>query len=608
MRRAGATRAPRAVGVFFALTFVVFTCVFPYMAPLNNPDENVRVYMTMAIVHDHTFQIDKTVERMGWVNDMALAPDKAGVSHYYAIKAPAASYAAVPFYWVFSKLAPHFGHPAPTLTSPVAERMWWMRASTFVMRFFVVQLPCFAFLVWFERWLRQLTGDVALRLTAVAAAGLGTNYLAYALMFASHAPFAIAAFGSFGVTYGERLRSRGVARRRRLSRAFLAGFWAGMATLLEYQALPVSVGLAIYAFFTFYRPTRLAMLTLGGLLNAGALMYYQWRCYGNPLTPGHKFAESPVFQAWHKSGFYGLSKPSWAVFTNLSVSPDYGFFGTSPYMWLGLLAIPFALVFTFGTRFERRERRIATLVWMLMMLALWVAISSAVNWRGGWVVGPRFFGAAPPFFAFGAVCALEKIAGASRARRAVVRAIAAGLCIASVVQSGFTSLVFNTYPESVTRPLAQVALPLARAGFVPHTAAELFGVRTYIVWDVIAAGAALGVLLVAFHWQKDRWWTMTIRVLLGAVFAAAALIPAFSKPLPIELGDNGVSAVRNFAREWEPPGRDRISRLRDEAERYGPRAPCLWFKIADLERSISWSVEAERDEKRAGTVPRTACR
>jgi hypothetical protein len=118
----------------------------------------------------------------------------------------------------------------------------------------------------------------------------------------------------------------------------------------------------------------------------------------------------------------------------------------------------------------------------------------------------------------------------------------------------------------------------------------------------------VGVLLAAFYWQRDRWWTMTIRAVFGLAFAAAALVPAFSKPLPIELGDNGVSALRNFAREWEPMGRDRIERLRAEAERYGPRAPCLWFKIADLERSIYWVMEADRDEKRAGTTPRAACR
>ena len=64
------------VRVFFALLFVVFTCIYPYIGALNNPNENVRTYMTMAIVEQHTFRIDQIVQRHGWVNDMAAAPDK----------------------------------------------------------------------------------------------------------------------------------------------------------------------------------------------------------------------------------------------------------------------------------------------------------------------------------------------------------------------------------------------------------------------------------------------------------------------------------------------------------------------------------------------------
>ncbi len=68
--------------IILSLLFVVFTCVYPYMAWVNNPNENVRTYMTMAIVEQHTFKIDKIVERHGWVNDMAKAPDKkTGESH-----------------------------------------------------------------------------------------------------------------------------------------------------------------------------------------------------------------------------------------------------------------------------------------------------------------------------------------------------------------------------------------------------------------------------------------------------------------------------------------------------------------------------------------------
>ena len=288
MRRGLSTESlgeARARRIFFLVLFPVFFFVFPYNANLNNPNENVRVYMTMAIVHDHTFAIDKVVERFGWVNDMAVLPDKAGVPHHYSVKGPAIGYAGVPVYWAFTKIAPRFGHPVPDLQTPQPEKVWWMRTSILVMRIFCVQIPCFAFLLWFERWLASATAngkksDVVLRLATVAAVAVGTNYLAYSLMFVSHTLFGVTSFASFAIITRERMLFEN-ARRRRASRALLAGLLAGLASLLEYQAFPISCGLALYALTTFWRPTRLALFGLGAAVNAAALMFYQKRCFGS---------------------------------------------------------------------------------------------------------------------------------------------------------------------------------------------------------------------------------------------------------------------------------------------------------------------------------------
>ena len=104
---AGASRrgAPRSVAIFFAFTFVVLTCVFPYHVGMNNPNENVRIYMTMAIVEEHSFAIDKVVQRspQGWVNDMAVVKDKVtGEPRHYSVKGPAMGYLGVPVYWAFT--------------------------------------------------------------------------------------------------------------------------------------------------------------------------------------------------------------------------------------------------------------------------------------------------------------------------------------------------------------------------------------------------------------------------------------------------------------------------------------------------------------------------
>jgi hypothetical protein len=591
------------VRVFFVLVALPLLGVSPYIGVVNNPNENVRTYMTMALVEDHTFKIDEVVRRFGWVNDMARVPGKGGEpDHVYSVKGPAVSYAGLPFYWAFRKIAIRLHHTPPSPTWRPEEREWWLRSATFTLRFFVVQIPCFAFLVWLERYLRNTTSDLTLRLSAVAAAGLGTNYLAYATAYVSHALFALAAFAAFALP---EMELRKMATRRSAGRAFWGGFFCGLATLLEYHALPVSLILAVWGVCVFYRPTRLAAFGLGGLINAGAMMFFQWRCYGTPFTPGHKMVETQAFAAEHHKGIFGVMMPAWEPFARLSADTGFGFFGTSPYMWLGLLAIPFAIFFTYGPARLRRIRRIATVVWLLSMLSLWLVMSGALQWRGGWTVGPRYFGAAPPFFAFGAACALEKLARSGPVARGLARGIGGGLAIASVITIGFVSIVYNTLPTNLEHPLAQFAIPLARAGFVAHHALEWVGWESTTFWYVAAAALVGAPLLAVLARGRLPALAYGLQLAVAGVACCGGLIPQFWPSKPDD--PFGKFDLRDFVREWEPHGRDRISNMHIEAERYGPRRPCLWFRLADLEDSVGLKPEAEHDAARA-QAPRSACR
>ncbi len=595
-------RQRRWVCAFFVLVALPLLGISPYIGVINNPNENVRTYMTMALVEDHTFQIDQVVQRFGWVNDMARVPGKDGQpDHLYSVKGPAVSYAGLPVYWAFRQVAIRLHHTPPSLTWKPEERAWWLRSATFALRFVVVQIPCFAFLVWFERYLRRTTSDLTLRLGAVAAAGLGTNYLAYATAFVSHALFALAAFLAFALP---EMELRRMARRRSVSRAFWAGSFCGLATLLEYHALPVSFILAVWGVCVFHRPKRLAAFAMGGLLNAAAMMFFQWRCYGTPFTPGHKMVETQAFAAEHHKGIFGVMIPAWEPFKLLSADTGYGFFGTSPYMWLGLLAIPFALFYTFGPKRLRRIRRQATFVWLLAMLSLWLVMSGALQWRGGWTVGPRYFGAAPPFFAFGAACALERLARAGPTRRGLVRGVAGGLAIASVVTIGFVSIVYNTLPTNLEHPLSQFALPLARAGFVAHHALEWVGWDSSTFWYIAALALVGAPILAVLAKSRLPVRAYALQLVMAGVACCVGLLPQFVAPRP---GDPFAKFdLRGFVQEWEPSGRDRIARLHVEAERYGPRRPCLWYHLADLEDSVSLKSEAAHDAARA-EAPRSTC-
>jgi hypothetical protein len=592
--------------VFFALLFVPYTCVFPYIAPVNNPNENVRMYATMALVEEATLRIDTMMFRYGWVNDMARVPDRDGHgNHYFSVKGPAVTYAGVPFYWAFAMIAPHFGHPLPADETRAPMREWWMRSATLLLRLVVVQLPCFAFLVWFERWLRKTTADPVLRFSAVAAMGLGTNYLAYALMFVSHALTAAVTFVAFALVTDELERPE---PERRRSRALLVGFLAGLATMLEYHALVLSVGLTIYALFAFRRWGQRGAYVLGGSVDAVVVMFYQWRCFGNPLTPGYKDAENEGFAEWHRQGLYGIGKPSWAVFRDLSFHQTFGFFTTSRFMALAGLALPFVL--TAGIRDPGKRRMARTnAVWVAMMVVLWVAISGALNWRGGWTVGPRFFAAAPPFFTFGALCALETFAERGDRARALARGVVGGMAVAGVCTLGLVGLVYNSIPEEIVHPMAEFALPLARNGFVPHHAAELVGWRSPTFWYV-AFGCAVGAAIAAASWPvrdgADRGRNGAVRAATAVLVFAGCMVAEAVTARPRVPGPAS-EALANFVHAWEPPERDYLTRLRARVVIDGRREPCLVYALVKKERGLGLFVEADNDAAHA-TVPASSCR
>ena len=637
MRRKPA-RGPRRL--FFLLVLLPMLCVFPYLRAVNNPNEFVRVFTAVSIVENHTFSIDEQVAMWGWVNDMARVPSKEdGKPHYFMVKAPGVVYAGVPGYFLFSKVvAPLLGKHYPTAASSADDRTWWLRMSTWSLRIFTSGLPCFLFLLWFERYLRDFARDPLVRYTAVAAAALGTNFLAYVHMFASHSQYASLAFLGFAMTEREWRRSRGDIRKMRVSRAFIAGFCVSACVAFEYQSLFLTIVLSVFAVFVFWSPlrvlllalllplgaasarfrktrqqlygarsvtpTRLLAFALGGVVNIPPVMYFHWKAYGNPLTPGHKLLETAQFAAEHKQGLWGILWPTWEHIRALAVDPGFGFFGMSPFMWLGLLAVPLLLLSPKGPPSRRRALRVATLVWALGCAALFGVNAGFIEWRAGWTVGPRYLVACAPFFAFGAACGLDRLGGASRTMRNVVRGLGGGLALASVLTIGTVSLVFDTLPENIVRPFAQFSIPMIWTGFVPHHIAEWFGWDSTTFW-YIACGAMLLAPVVASLWPTRESSRLYLARVLVFVFAlCTGLVPAFY-PAPADGSALLVlfPSTRGLLAGWEPVGRDRITLLRNEAERYGPRRPCIWYQVGDLERILGNEGQANKDAERA-KVPR----
>jgi hypothetical protein len=543
--------------VFFTLTFAIYVGVYPYLAALNNPNENVRTYMTMALVEGSTLRIDDVVARHGWVNDMAKIGGAAGGGepHLYSVKGPAVSYAGIPVYWAFTKIAHLFGRSVPNINAPDDARTRWLRDATFVLRLFVVQLPCFAFLIAFERWLRRATHDVSLRLSTVAAVGLGTNYLAYSHMFASHALTAATAFGAFALA--TRALNHDLASRT-ASRAFAAGLLAACTTLLDYHTLPLTLVLAAYAAFAFRQRFALAMLASGLAVPALVLLHFHWRAFGNPLMTGHGFSENEDYAVLLNTGYLGLGVPSPRAAWLLAFSRSFGLFGTAPFLALGLLAIPFGLVRAPVTHEHdaRRVERIATATWLLAMALLWTTVSSAINWRGGWTIGPRYLGAAPPFFAYGAVTALEQIAQRKPHTRELATSVAAGAALAGVVQTGVVSMFVSSLPEEITRPLVQLIVPLLRQGHTPYNVFDILGIRSAAPWAILVLMLLAAAIVSAFAGVARSQFIARAAVIavVAAILTLPVLVRAPGMPENSAALESAAARVAFLRDAWEPKG------------------------------------------------------
>jgi hypothetical protein len=279
-------------------------------------------------------------------------------------------------------------------------------------------------------------------------------------------------------------------------------------------------------------------------------------------------------------------------------------------MWAAVLVIPAVLFWQAGGSSPtlRRSRRASALVLTLVLLAMFGVAAGIMEWRGGWTVGPRYLAGAPPTAAFASALVLQAFASRGPGWRSLVRGVAGGLAIASVLSIGLVGLVYDTLPEALPRPLTQFALPFVYLGFVPHHVGEWFGWMSTFPWYLacVAMLAAVGVAVLLRDRESTR--AFVFRLVCLVVAACAGLAPALTRPedgTPV-LGLH--PSVAGLAASWEPPGRDRITLLREDAEHYGPRRPCMWYRLGDLDRIAGRTTDALRDEAHAKAPRADACK
>lgn len=558
-----AVPSQRSTFVAVALCAAAYLYVFPYQAPINNPNENVRLYMTAAIVEQGTYVIDDLRARWGWTNDAAIYE-----GHAYSVKAPATSFLGVP---------------------PYAAYYWWTEwrgteldrtTALWLCRVFGSILPWLFFLFFFHRWLGQRTSSAAVRDAVFFSIAIGSCLYGYGMLFMSHTLSAAAAFGAFML-----LESAQHAGRMRSARAFWAGFLAAGVTLLEYPGFVASALLCLYALYVVRPWIRIVPFGLGAIVPALAMMHFQWKCFGSPFSPGHLYVETPGLREPHHEGFYGAIGVSADALGGLLIHPGAGLFPLTP-------ILVFAIV---GAVIVIRKKRIEGIAALAIIVLMTLLISAMNNWRGGWTIGPRYLALLYPFFGWLALLGLEPLV---KRWPSATAGIALGATAAGFVASGIPSAYYPHFPPEIDRPLTQIVRVLIEHDFAPYAALNLFGVYGTISMVPLAI-----VMLGCLVWMVSMVDGVRARVIagvLGALLAVGITWPLQTDPRP------GHPEIRNalgfITGVWDPAGHDLAARLEAQLRSRGDRDGYL--RLAELYASEGRDRDALRARARAAAFRR----
>ena len=522
-RRAAPAREPLLCRhAAWLLVTLAYLFVFPYYERINNPNENVRVWMTRAIVEHHALNIDQVTREWGYVNDKATTG-----GHLYSSKAPGTSFLGVPVLFAETRLDRLFGLAPPS-----------KRQTTLWLRVFSVELPMSLFLFFFARYVERVTRSGTARDLLVVALGAGTLLYPYSVIYVGHAQAAALAFAAYMLLSGAFVavpRAAGILAEAVPPARHLvwAGLLAGLAVIFEYQAVLVTMALSAYALVRYRR--RAAAFFAGAAPAAALLGLYHTVLFGRPWRFPYAYIENPEFlRTGHSAGFHGLALPKLSAIGSVLFAPDYGLFVFSPVLALG--AVCAAIV---ALRGPRREGILILAVTAVMLFF----VAGMSNWRAGWCVGPRYIATVAPFLVAGIAHAWRVVRS-----RFALSAIGAGLIVVSVFLNAISAAVYPHYPPEYNNPVFDLTLPLLGAGFVPYSLGHLLcsGLSSLV--------PLAGILLIALSlgaggedWRPARWALHGALVVLIAAVCLGALSRYGRQPSPVE------AAATAFVRStWEP--------------------------------------------------------
>jgi hypothetical protein len=349
----------RKIYLLISLSFVQAYYIIDYVNS-GNPNEETRVFLTRAIVDDHTLTLDNQFVLRGTTIDRASFE-----GHYYSDKAPGTSFLAVPVELVLKAIE---GGNVPIRHSRIAFRIFLLLIPTFFL--------CFYLWKFLDGMLPNSSFPVTLTMISYM---IGSGAFPYTQYLLGHQLVAVFLTGSFLMIYGS----------GKVWRIATGGVLAGLAILTELQAAPTTFLLWIMLIVKYRKRLLRPFLFIPGVAaGVAGLMLYNYVCFKNPFSIAYDHLDIAVSRAMHDPGLAGVTYPKLNTFILCLFGFKNGLFIFTP-LWL--CAVP-----GFYVLWKSNLRTLSLTVGSIF--ASWVIfVSSANGWWGGWSVGPRLL---TPMLAF----------------------------------------------------------------------------------------------------------------------------------------------------------------------------------------------------------------
>jgi hypothetical protein len=496
----------------FALLVIVVSSYAWMFSRVSVPNERTRAYLTVALVDHGTLAVDEPLRRFGSVYDLAQFDGR-----YFTDKAPGSSLLAVPIY-LLVRLATQPGD-------------WSIVELCNLFRTWVILPFGLAGFLLLRSLLRVLGVSAgAIRVSSLAFS-LGTPMLHYSNAFYGHVPVAVLVLGALrclalagvigprdvaahGGSDPAGLAPVGATRSKRFAALAGAGACAGLAGLIEYQAIVLGAVLAIPLLLSGRRRIlpNLALYGLGAVPFAIALLVYNARAFGSPFALSYQHLVGQSLQDLHGFGLAGTTQPSLDVLRRMLTSAHRGLATTAPFLAFGLVALP--LMF----------RRLGAGLWAAALLGsvyFVLIVSSSSVWYGGWSFGLRLLIPVFGFLALGGAIGFDAVARFPGAQT-TVRAVA----VFSVLYHQLVNVTFPELPPEFEHPLPDSVLPMLKAGLVaPNVGCKLIGLAPT---SLMPLGLALVVVVASIAWPdaKDLLPARTVKTHWRVLHAAVPLLAA----------------------------------------------------------------------------------